>query len=166
MKEAVCYVARDFDAEMHAAHAAGNTHDASHALGDGRVVTLRDERFRAAEPLFQPAFVGQEALVGVHELLFHSIMKGDVDIRTDLVGNIVLAGGGTLFPGFAERLTREVSALVSNNFEVKVIAPPDRKFSAWVGGSVLASLSTFQQMWVTRKEYDESGPAVVHRKCF
>ncbi len=50
--------------------------------------------------------------------------------------------------------------------QVKVVAPPERKYSVWIGGSILASLSTFQQMWIAKSEYDESGPSIVHRKCF
>ncbi|XP_047739720.1 LOW QUALITY PROTEIN: actin-2-like [Hyalella azteca] len=49
---------------------------------------------------------------------------------------------------------------------IKIIAPPERKYSVWIGGSILASLSTFQQMWISKQEYDESGPSIVHRKCF
>ena len=48
----------------------------------------------------------------------------------------------------------------------QIIAPPERKYSVWIGGSILASLSTFQQMWISKQEYDESGPSIVHRKCF
>merc|ERR1711962_1768975 len=47
-----------------------------------------------------------------------------------------------------------------------IIAPPERKYSVWIGGSILASLSTFQQMWISKQEYDECGPSIVHRKCF
>jgi actin-related protein len=50
--------------------------------------------------------------------------------------------------------------------KIKIIAPPERKYSVWIGGSILSSLSTFQQMWIRKSEYDESGPSIVHRKCF
>ena len=50
--------------------------------------------------------------------------------------------------------------------KIKIVAPPERKYSVWIGGSILASLSTFQQMWISKQEYDESGPQIVHRKCF
>ena len=50
--------------------------------------------------------------------------------------------------------------------KIKIIAPPERKYSVWIGGSILASLSTFQQMWISKQEYDECGPSIVHRKCF
>lgn len=71
-----------------------------------------------------------------------------------------------MFPGFAERVSREITALAPSSVRINVIPPPERKFSAWIGGSILASLSTFQHMWATRAEYDEHGPEIVHRKCF
>jgi len=71
-----------------------------------------------------------------------------------------------MFPGIADRLTKELTNLVDPSTKVKVIAPPERKYSVWIGGSILASLSTFQSMWVSKEEYDESGPSIVHRKCF
>ncbi len=49
---------------------------------------------------------------------------------------------------------------------IMIIAPPERKYSAWIGGSILASLSTFKQMWISQQEYEETGPSIVHRKCF
>jgi len=93
-------------------------------------------------------------------------MKCDVDVRKDLYNNIVLSGGTTMFPGIAERLSKEVSALAPSSMKIKVVAPPERRYSVWIGGSILSSLSTFQTMWITKAEYDESGPSIVHRKCF
>lgn len=71
-----------------------------------------------------------------------------------------------MFPGITDRLQQEVTNMAPSSMRVKVIAPPERKYSVWIGGSILASLSTFQQMWVSKQEYDESGPSIVHRKCF
>ena len=121
--------------------------------------------FRCPEVLFNPALVGMEA-VGIHDTTFNSIMKCDVDIRRDLYSNIVLSGGTTMFVGIADRMIKEVTALAPSSMKIKVVAPPERKFSVWIGGSILASLSTFQQMWIGKSEYDESGPSIVHRKCF
>ncbi|XP_065050690.1 actin-85C [Musa acuminata AAA Group] len=84
----------------------------------------------------------------------------------DLYGNIVLSGGSTMFPGIADRMSKEITALAPSSMKIKVVAPPERKYSVWIGGSILASLSTFQQMWISKGEYEESGPAIVHRKCF
>lgn len=70
-------------------------------------------------------------------------MKCDVDIRKDLYGNIVLAGGSTMFKGMAERLNKEVVALAPSTMKIKVIPPPERKYSVWMGGSILSSLPSF-----------------------
>merc|ERR1719267_33891 len=91
-------------------------------------------------------------------------MKCDVDIRKDLYANIVLSGGTTMFKGIADRLNKEIVALAPSAMKIKVVAQPERKYSVWIGGSILASLSTFQQMWISKQEYDESGPSIVHRK--
>eukprot|EP00075_Anas_platyrhynchos_P032916 XP_027322169.1 actin, cytoplasmic type 5-like [Anas platyrhynchos] len=110
-------------------------------------------------------FNGMESC-GIHETTFNSIMKCDVDIRKDLYANTVLSGGTTMYPGIADRMQKEITALAPSTMKIKIIAPPERKYSVWIGGSILASLSTFQQMWISKQEYDESGPSIVHRKCF
>uniref|UniRef100_A0A671Q3W8 Actin, alpha skeletal muscle 2 n=3 Tax=Sinocyclocheilus TaxID=75365 RepID=A0A671Q3W8_9TELE len=103
---------------------------------------------------------------GIHETAYNSIMKCDIDIRKDLYANNVLSGGTTMYPGIADRMQKEITALAPSTMKIKIIAPPERKYSVWIGGSILASLSTFQQMWITKQEYDEAGPSIVHRKCF
>lgn len=94
---------------------------------------------------------------------YNSITKCDVDVRRELFGNVVLSGGTTMFPGIADRMQKELGALAPSSVKVKIVAPPERKYSVWIGGSILASLSTFQNMWVSKQEYDESGPGIVHR---
>ncbi|KAJ0398084.1 hypothetical protein P43SY_001174 [Pythium insidiosum] len=137
----------------------------SYELPDGNVIVIGNERFRTPEVLFQPSMIGKEAS-GIHDCTFQTIMKCDVDIRKDLYCNIVLSGGTTMFPGIGERMTKELTALAPSTMKIKVVAPPERKYSVWIGGSILSSLSTFQQMWISKAEYDESGPSIVHRKCF
>merc|ERR1711874_909248 len=85
-----------------------------------------------------------------------------VDIRKDLYANVVLSGGSTMYPGIADRMQKEITALAPNTMKIKIIAPPERKYSVWIGGSILASLSTFQSMWISKDEYDESGASIVH----
>merc|ERR1712170_182738 len=95
---------------------------------------------------------------GVHETTYNSIMKCDVDIRKDLYGSVAMSGGTTMYAGIADRMQKEITSLAPPTMKIKIIAPPERKYSVWIGGSILASLSTFQAMWITKEEYDESGP--------
>ena len=165
IKEKCCYVAQDYDAELELAGAQPAKVDKQYELPDGQVITIGSERFRCPEVLFQPSLVGMEG-EGIHSVAYQSIMKCDVDIRKDLYANVVLSGGSTMFPGIADRMQRELASVAPSSVKIKLVAPAERKYSVWIGGSILASLSTFQQMWISKAEYEEIGPAVVHRKCF
>jgi len=137
---------------------------ATYKLPDGQVIELDTERYRCCETLFHPEMLGLES-DGLHRAVFNCIMKCDVDIRKDLYNNIVLSGASSLLPGLEERLKKEVSALAPDTMDVKIIAAAERKYMTWIGGSILASLSTFEDMWITKEEYDQVGPSIVHRKC-
>ncbi|CED83325.1 Actin and related proteins [Phaffia rhodozyma] len=133
-------------------------------LPDGRKIQLGSERFRAPEILFNPELVGQE-FVGVHQLLVDSISRTDTDLRRSLFSNIVLSGGTTLCRGFGDRLLTEVKKIALKDIKIKIYAPPERKYSTWIGGSILANLATFRKMWVSAEEYQED-PDIIHKKNF
>jgi len=161
MKEKLACVAENFTWEYEGV----DNIDKQYELPDGKVITLDIDRFRTPEPLFQPHFTGCEG-EGIHRLIYNSIQKCDVDIRGDLYSNIVLSGGSTMFENIEKRLNKEITTLAPESVKVKIVAPPERKYSTWVGGSILASLSTFQDMWIQKQEYEEFGSSIVHRKCF
>ena len=89
-----------------------------------------------------------------------------IDVGKDFYDNIVLSGGTTMLPGLKERLTKELNNLVPQSIKTKIVSPPERKYSVWIGGSILTGLNTFEDMWITKDEYDECGSKIVHRKCF
>ena len=134
-------------------------------LPDENIISVGDCRLKAPQILFWPHLIGESG-DGVHKMVFDSIKKCDKDIQGDLFENVVLCGGSTLFPGISDILESELRLLASDSTKIKVIAPPERKYTVWIGGSILSSLSTFGEMCATKSEYDEIGPRIVHRKCF
>ena len=102
---------------------------------------------------------------GIHHLAFSSIMSCDIDSRPDLFSNVVLSGGTTMLPGLDSRLQKEMTSL-SNVNKINIVLPKERKYSVWIGGSMLSSMKGFDDQWISKQEYDEMGPSIVHRKCF
>jgi len=164
IKEKLGYTAENYDSELLAV-ASSTGIEKQYELPDGQLIKLGNERFRCSEPLFNPSLIKKES-PGVHKQVYNSIQNCDEEIRCDLWVNIVLTGGSTMFPGFSKRLNREMINLQKKNRRVKVVAPPERDHSAWIGGSILSSLSTFQDMFITKNEYDETGPVIVQLKCY
>ena len=155
----------------------------SYELPDGNVIDIGVERFKIPELLFQPHLISSLGLgkdapdltepdgspaKGLPALILETINKCDVDVRKDLFGGMILAGGGSLFGSLRERLEAELHDAAPTNVWVKVTASAnnaERKFTTWIGGSILASLGSFQQMWMSKQEYEEHGATLIHRKC-
>ncbi|KAE8886607.1 Alpha-centractin [Phytophthora fragariae] len=181
IKEKLCYVAfnptkeEQLEAEKSALavkdilsaktkpSSASGDDSSAYYLPDGTLLNIGPEKFRAPEVLFRPEIIGSEAR-GVHECLVQAIMKSDLDLRKTLFSQIILSGGSTLFPGFGDRLLAEVRKKAPKDIKIRISAPPTRIYSTWIGGSILASLATFKNMWITKSEYEEYGASILHRK--
>ncbi|KAJ4991556.1 actin [Stagonosporopsis vannaccii] len=163
IKETTSYVALDIakeEKEWSGSRSEGKSAD--YTLPDGRKLKIGAERFRAPEILFNPELIGLE-YPGVHQIVVEAIQRTDMDLRKSLYGNIVLSGGSTLTKGFGNRLLSEVQKLAVKDMRIKILAPPERIYTTWTGGSILAGLSTFKKMWVEKDEWQEN-PDIIHTK--
>ena len=160
-KEACCFVSA-LPAQDEAAVADRRFAAQEFRLPDGQRLALGAERFRAPELLFRPALGGLECR-GVAELVAGAVLRCDLDLRATLLQSIVLAGGSSTCRGFGARLLTEVRKLQpAPDVKLRVWAPSDRALLTWLGGSILASLSTFKSLWVTKDRFLEEGPRCLH----
>jgi centractin len=165
MKEKVSYVALDprkEEKDLHTGVWKADKKEIEYQLPDGHKIKLGAERFRAPEILFDPELIGLE-YQGVHQMVVDAINRTDMDLRQHLFGSIVLSGGSTLCKGFGDRLLDEVKRIAVKDMRIKIFAPPERKYSTWIGGSILAGLSTFRKMWVSIDDWHEN-PDIIHTK--
>lgn len=162
LKEKLCSAADDYDTEVKEINEKKSEKEIK--LPDGNTVSLGAERLHVPEVMFQPTIAGLDQ-EGIHKYADVSIKKCDQDIRKELYKNIILAGGSTMFAKMGSRVEKEIKALAPSGTPVAHQAPPERKNSAWIGGSIVASLSSFMPMFVTKAEYKE-GKDIIHSKCF
>ncbi|XP_069326393.1 uncharacterized protein [Eulemur rufifrons] len=163
VKEKCCYVALDFDMEK--AKTNLPSCQQKYQLPDGQEITLGQERFVCPEVLFQTDLVGKNTL-GIHMMAFQSVTSCSPTLWNVLFSHMILSGGTGTCPGLCSRMKRELSGLVSPELTVKVSTCQYSAYGAWVGGSILCSLSTFKDMWVTRNEYENMGSSMVRRRSF
>ena len=141
--------------------------ESSYDLPDGNVINLVEERSTILERIFNP-IKDVEGFNGYHQMVNDSISKADLEIKKELYSNIFLCGGNTLFKGFAERFQKQITNSNKQIIKLKIITHPsntERKFSTWIGGSILSSLGTFHQLWLSKAEFEENGADIVERKC-
>lgn len=137
----------------------------SYTLPDKTVINVGSSRHQAPEILFRPDLIGCESL-GAHRLMVSALMASDIDLREALSSNIVLSGGSTLFKGFGDRLCWELQRMLPEQTKIRVAAPKDRIYSAWIGGSILASLEAFKRIWISKQEYSNEGIRALERKQY
>ncbi len=163
IKEELCYVAEDYELEL----ACSSSKEETYTLPDGQTIKLGNERFRCAEALFKPSLL--ESMYpdtpGIHESIYKCLKKCDIDTHPDLRCQLIITGGTTLLPGMQTRMQKEMESFFPPTVKVRVIrrCPTD---AAWIGGSILASLSYFDQLVTTKASYQEFGPDIVHMKQF
>ena len=163
IKERLCYISEDYSTELKNEEESAQC-DMFYELPSKHTILVKGERFKSAEALFKPELFGIKD-DGIHHKVFQSIMKCDQDIRKDMYSKILLVGGTTLLPGLKERLRKEVLGLAPVGTRPQVVDPPEREYSVWEGGSILASLNTFHHMCITKEKYEEHGFRIIHYKC-
>lgn len=131
-----------------------------------------EERFRLSEGLFDPSMIkdiqGGNSMLGMSHVVTTSVGMCDIDIRPSLYNSVIVVGGNSLITGFTDRLNRDLGCKTPPSMKLKIIASSvsaERRFSSWIGGSILASLGSFQQMWISKQEYEEGGKSCVEKKC-
>jgi centractin len=166
IKEQACYVAFNPSKEERLELDHHSTAQAFR-LPDGTQIELGPERFRAPEILFRPSLIGLE-YPGAHHCVVDAVFKSDLDLRRALLSSIVLAGGSSMFQGFGDRLLNEVRKAMPKSAvsgtKIRIAAPPNRDMMTWMGGSILSSLAAFKTLWVSKQQYEESGPSALHAR--
>ncbi|XP_028398230.1 uncharacterized protein LOC114521861 [Dendronephthya gigantea] len=165
LKVKTCYVSADFAKETEEfSEIDCLTVDMSEfdlPSGD-KFVTVAKERFTAFEGLFQPDLWGKDT-PGLPDLVYDAVMACSIDSRKELCRNIFLSGATTKIPGFMERLQTELRRKFPSSLVIQIHAAPDRQFAAFIGAAVLASLETFQDLCITRDEWEETGPELLKK---
>lgn len=137
------------------------------SLPGGQEITLGAERFLCPEALFTPSLLGlEEGTPGIHEILSSSIWSTDIDVRKHFYWNVLLTGSGGPFWQMGDWLQKELQALTPSTMAVKMVRTPfDTTLYPWTGGALHANVGGFEDLAITKEDYDETGPAIVHRKC-
>ena len=164
IKEKLCFVAQSYDEERTAAESSSEL-DQAYTLPDRSQITVKGTvRMQVPELIFKPDLNGKSCN-SIQQLAWTSVSNSDVDVRRDLLKNVIMSGGTTMYEGISDRLKTEITNLAPDGSEIRIVASPDRKYAVWKGASTLASLSTFAASWISKDEYEEHGAAIVHRKC-
>jgi len=155
IKEKECYVSKSYEEEIKN----NNFKNSKYELPDGETIEIGKDRFECCEIMFQPNIIEKEIKKNLIELIEKSVESCPAENKSLLLGNILLGGGNTMFAGFSDRLVSELSQIYKNE-KINVKSPPERKFTVWIGASILTTLSSFNG-WIDIKEYKEKGVKVI-----
>jgi actin-related protein len=152
-------------------------------LPDGNEIDITPELTHAAGRLpeimfFEPQDIndlpsGRQATIatdcgydeGLDKIIVHSTSAFGTSIREKLLEHLVLTGGNSLFPGLSNTLYSRLKKGGGSKMARlrKVTAKAHRDTHAWIGGCVLSELSSWADELISSEEYEEEGPAIVHR---
>jgi len=171
IKEKLTYISIEYENELHNFTKKGDNLYSDYCLPDNKIIKLGTEKIRCPEALFRPNLIGKNYDQGWHENINKVILNIDLKIdddeeekiQKDLYSNIILSGGSSMFKYLPERVVSETTKLTGLNY-CDVIAIPERKYSTWIGGSILSSISVFQSLWITKEEYEEYGSQLINQK--
>jgi actin len=162
LKTELCYVAKNYEEEC---RKDSSEIEKQYELPDGRILKLQNELFQAPEVLFNPSLASKPT-PGIHKSIIECIQKCDNEIQPNLLKNIVISGSSTLYSGFAERITKEITSISPLGMKASVKTDFDRENSSFIGGSIFSSIESFRSQCILKEEYHEYGISIVHRKCF
>eukprot|EP01091_Cochliopodium_minus_P014869 TRINITY_DN5141_c0_g1_i2.p1 TRINITY_DN5141_c0_g1~~TRINITY_DN5141_c0_g1_i2.p1 ORF type:complete len:297 (-),score=45.59 TRINITY_DN5141_c0_g1_i2:35-925(-) len=155
IKEKLAFVALEYEGEIEKYYKSGEF-ESMYELPDGENIIVANEKFRVTEPTFNLKLLGMES-GGLHNIVYDSIQKCDIDTRKSMLGNIHVIGGSTMATGFKERLEKEISNLAPPSVKVDVKTSLNRKYSTWIGSSILSCLSGYEECWTKMSFYNEHG---------
>ena len=155
LKEKACFVSLDYKEDLKRSE----QYEKEYSLPDGSTISLNKERFIVPEILFKPTSQLEED--ALHVAIMDVIEACDLDIRPDLLNNIFLSGGSSMFPNLKSRIYQELELELARRKKksqmIRIIAPMERTFSVWIGGSILALIPEFSKNWITRAKYFNEG---------
>jgi len=156
LKEKACFVSLDYKEDLKRSE----QYIKQYSMPDGSMITLSQQRFEVPEALFNPSLINSEEK-SLPLAIMDVIESCDIDIRPKLLNNIFLSGGSTMFPNLKSRIHQELELELARRKKkaqvIKIIAPRERTFSVWIGGSILALIPEFANNWITRAKYYKDG---------
>ena len=171
IKKRKCFVAADYAVELQNKDSPlwKNINVLKYALPDGHELTLSSDRFECTEIFFRPNLLGGHKVQkykSICEMAHESLLSVNIDLRREIAGQLCVCGGGSLLNGFTERFGKDLKATVPLSMKLEIHSKKNRQNAAYIGASILSQLDFFKESCITAAEYEETGPKIVHRKCF